>query len=347
MLGQPQWFVDEGYLTDFDYYAPFEPDLKGVGSRGGEYEQSALEEALERSKVFGNAVELFKRYAPENGTGVVFCCSKKHAELAAQAFNDAGIPADILLGEDQGEVRKDKLERLARGELRVLCAVDVISEGFDLPSIDVVLLLRPTQSFSLFRQQVGRVLRVIYAAGFDLSTRAGRLDAIAAGPKPRALVLDCAGNYHRHGHPLDDFFPTLEGADPERKKDTHTEDGDALSTRRCDECLQVIRSYLTVCPHCGTEHGPDPRVPASVAAEMRRVESVANTLHLCFYELHVVKRTDSPLRAILPRRFEQELAVSPASATIPLNLLGGQKTPLCWREPGLSTPGPEHPFQAL
>lgn len=268
----PKWFVDNGYLTDFDYFAPFEPDLKDVRSRNGDYEIGALEEALERSKVFGNAVKEFQKLAPPNGTGVVFCCSKRHAELVAQAFNDAGIPAEILLGEDQGEVRKGKLARLAAGITRIICAVDVISEGFDLPSIDVVILLRPTHSLSLFLQQVGRVLRTIFGEGFDLDTVKGRLAAIAAGPKPRAVIIDCAGNYHRHGHPLDERTWSLDGDDPEARKQTHTEDGVALSTRRCDECLQVYQTPATLCPYCGTDHGPDPRVPAAVAAELRRVE---------------------------------------------------------------------------
>ncbi|MFC3088507.1 DEAD/DEAH box helicase [Tabrizicola soli] len=268
----PAWFVEQGYLTDVDVWAPFVPDMRGVSSRGGDFDQEAMEAALERSRVFGNAVLSFQRYVRPGGTAVAFCCSKKHAEMAAAAFNAAGIPAEVLLGEDQGEVRSGKLARLARGETRVLCCVDVISEGFDLPSIDACLLMRPTQSLSLYLQQVGRVLRTVYADGFDLDTMPGRLAAIAAGPKPRATVVDCAGNWHRHGHPLKARTWCLEGEEPTRKKHTHTEDGEDISSRRCDACLQVYQTPATVCPYCGTEHGPDPRIPAAVAAEMRLVQ---------------------------------------------------------------------------
>jgi DNA repair protein RadD len=272
------WFVEQGYLTDIDFWAPFVPDLRGVSSAGGDYDQEALEKALERSKVFGSAVNSFKRYVRPGGTAVAFCCSKRHAEMAAAAFNAAGITAEVLLGEDQGAVRQAKLARLDSGETQVLCSVDVVSEGFDLPSIDAAILLRPTKSLSLFLQQVGRVLRTIYADGFDLSTQDGRLASIAAGPKPRATVIDCAGNYHRHGHPLDTREWRLEGEEPEARKHTHTEEGEALSTRRCDRCLQVYRTPATVCPHCGMEHGPDPRVPAAVAAQMRLMERQAEEL---------------------------------------------------------------------
>jgi hypothetical protein len=93
-----------------------------------------------------------------------------------------------------------------------------------------------------------------------------------AGPKPRATVIDCAGNYHRHGHPLKQREWSLEGEEPGRLAHTHTEDGEDLSTRRCDGCLQVYQTPATACPYCGKEHGPDPRVPAAVAAQMRLVQ---------------------------------------------------------------------------
>lgn len=269
------WFVEQGYLTDVGVYAPFEPDLRGVASRCGDYEQSALEQALERSRLFGNAAEAFHRFITDPKTAVAFCCSKKHADLACGAFMESGIVSNTLLGEDQGDARRSKIAALDAAEVRATCSVDVVSEGFDLPSIDAAVLMRPTKSKALYLQQVGRALRPVYADGFDLNTKDGRLAAIAAGPKPRAIVLDLAGNWHRHGHPLDDRTWRLEGEDKTERSRTHTEDGECLSTRRCDACLQVYRTPATACPFCGTEHGTDPRVPACVAAELRLVERMA------------------------------------------------------------------------
>lgn len=266
-----QWFVDNGYLTDVDVYAPFIPEM-GPRRSGGDYTTSRMEEALENSSIFGDAVKAFKTKVRPGGTAVAFCCSKKHAQLTADIFNAAGIPAEVLLGEHQGDVRKGIIGRLSKGITHVVCAVDVISEGFDLPSIDAVILMRPTQSLSLYLQQVGRVLRTIFAAGFDLSTKIGRLNAIAAGPKPRAIVIDCAGNFDRHGHPLNDRDFSLSPPEAVGLSTTHTKDGSDLSTRRCEECLQVMMAPVSLCPYCGHENGKDPRVPAKVEAELRLVQ---------------------------------------------------------------------------
>jgi superfamily II DNA or RNA helicase len=88
-----------------------------------------------------------------------FCVSVEHARYTARRFSEAGIASAVITGETHPEERSSTLQRLARGELRVVFGVDVLTEGVDVPQVDTILLLRPTESVTVFLQQIGRGLR--------------------------------------------------------------------------------------------------------------------------------------------------------------------------------------------
>ena len=85
-----------------------------------------------------------------------FCVTKDHARYMSDAFQQAGFKADVLVGETPREQREAMRARLQRGELNYLFVVDVFNEGVDIPEIDTVLFLRPTESLTVFLQQLGR-----------------------------------------------------------------------------------------------------------------------------------------------------------------------------------------------
>ena len=89
-----------------------------------------------------------------------FCVSIEHARFMADYFNRCGVPALALTGDSRDEVRASAQERLVRGELRVLFVVDIYNEGVDIPEVNTVLFLRPTESLTIFLQQLGRGLRL-------------------------------------------------------------------------------------------------------------------------------------------------------------------------------------------
>lgn len=227
-------------------------DWSAVASRAGDFDVAALEKAVERSGLDGDAVRDFARVFPFEGTAVAFCVSVAHARRVAEAFSAAGIPAAVLTGSDKDAHRKKILADLATGKIRVLCSVDVISEGFDLPAISAVILLRPTKSLSLFLQQVGRALR-------------------PAEGKLWAWIFDHAGNSLRHGHPESDRAWTLDAEAPAKRAMTQTEDGQALTVRQCLSCY-AIHPSAPVCPFCGIQHPVDDRIPKWRAAELRELE---------------------------------------------------------------------------
>lgn len=97
---------------------------------------------------------------PRRSKALVFCVSVAHAEFMAQKFNQAGLPSLCIVGSTDADIRRQGPERLARGEFCALVTCDLYNEGVDLPSVDTLLLLRPTQSPVLFQQQIGRGLRL-------------------------------------------------------------------------------------------------------------------------------------------------------------------------------------------
>lgn len=154
--------IAKGWLVPFRYYGIYDDtiDYSTVNMRNGRYDEKDLEEKL----MIHHRAELiyrhFMKYPSKSAMG--FCSSRNHAEYMAQYFNDHGIPSVAVYSGEQGENtdrRDEAIKRLQNGELRVLFSIDMFNEGLDVPSIDTVLFLRPTQSPTIFLQQLGRGLR--------------------------------------------------------------------------------------------------------------------------------------------------------------------------------------------
>lgn len=108
--------------------------------------------------VRGKVIEHWKRYA-DNGRTAVFCRDVQHSKATAEAFREAGIPAAHLDGKTSKTRREEMLQDLADGRLKVICNCNVLTEGWDLPLLECIVLLRPTESRMLYKQMVGRVMR--------------------------------------------------------------------------------------------------------------------------------------------------------------------------------------------
>jgi superfamily II DNA or RNA helicase len=92
--------------------------------------------------------------------GLGFCVSVEHAEFMSCDFNDNGIPSMFLTGQSSDEERNSAKKRLVSGAVRFIFVVDIYNEGVDIPEINTVLFLRPTESLTIFLQQLGRGLRL-------------------------------------------------------------------------------------------------------------------------------------------------------------------------------------------
>ncbi|MFP5071110.1 DUF3427 domain-containing protein [Pseudonocardia nantongensis] len=150
-------------LVPFHYFGVADDvDLSGVEWKRGSYDVTTLDNLYTGNDARAHKIIRETRAKVSDVTGMRalgFCVSVAHAEYMARVFTDAGIPSETVTGQTSREDRDGALRRLRAGEVNCLFAVDVFNEGLDVPEVDTVLLLRPTQSATVFLQQLGRGLR--------------------------------------------------------------------------------------------------------------------------------------------------------------------------------------------
>lgn len=249
--GLSRWFEDivvgpsvatlikDGWLSPYRLFAPGGPDLTDVHTVAGDYNKKELALAMQRSAVTGDALTHYQKYAMGR-RAIVFMWSVESSQDMARKFNEAGIPAEHIDGTTEDVARDAAIQGFRDGKIKILCNVEIVSEGFDLPAIEAAFLLRPTRSLALYLQQVGRALR-------------------PSPGKDEALIFDHAGNCRIHGLPDDEREWTLEGRVKERKKT------DGCPVKQCPKCYAVLAASVGACKWCGWAF-------VSVAREMEQVE---------------------------------------------------------------------------
>ncbi|MGC5654909.1 UNVERIFIED_CONTAM: DUF3427 domain-containing protein [Kocuria sp. CPCC 205315] len=174
--------LDQQLLTPFHYFGVSDGvDLSALQFRRGRYEKEDLNAVYtgndaRTAKVLQALND--KVLDPYRMKAIGFCVSVDHAEYMARKFTEADLRSVALSAESSSDERRTALKALQRGELRAVFAVDLFNEGLDIPQVDTILMLRPTQSPTLFLQQLGRGLRL-------------------APDKPVLTVLDFIGFQHR------------------------------------------------------------------------------------------------------------------------------------------------------
>lgn len=160
--------IDNKLLCPFQYFGVSDfVDLSDLKWTRGGYEVSELENVyvFDTEKAKRRAQDIIKntiKYVDdiENVKALGFCVSIKHAEFMANEFNNAGIPSIALTGNSNDEIRKNAAKNLTDGNIKVIFTVDLFNEGVDIPQINTILFLRPTESLTIFLQQLGRGLRI-------------------------------------------------------------------------------------------------------------------------------------------------------------------------------------------
>ena len=247
--------IDAGYLAQPVIYAPpagHDVDLSGVKVTGGDYNIGQLAAAMDKTLLTGDAVAHYRKYC-DGAPALAFCVTVEHAEHVAQQFRDAGYSAAMLDGTATDAYRDTVIRDLGRGKLQVLTSCNVVSEGTDIPIVTAAILLRPTASYALAMQQMGRVLR----------TYPG---------KDRAIILDHAGNTRRHGLPTEPGQWSLESK-PRRKSQ---KSGDLV--KECPGCAALLALSARQCSDCDYQFDwtrDDDPIPAIAAGELEAVDAVA------------------------------------------------------------------------
>ena len=217
--------IEEGALSRYRLFAPTQIDVGAIKMQAGDFKKDDLAAAMDKPSITGDAVQHYLKLC-RGKRAVAFAVNVEHSQHIAAQFNANGVPAEHVDGTMDSGSRDAAIQRFIAGETLVLTNCELFGEGFDVPAIEAVILLRPTKSLSLHLQQVGRALR-------------------PAPGKAEAIILDHAGNSIIHGLPDDDREWTL--ADREKKK---KDDKVSSPIKTCMECFHVYRP-APKCPQCG------------------------------------------------------------------------------------------------
>jgi DNA repair protein RadD len=233
-----QDLIDAGFLVDADIYAPYEPDMTGVQSKRDaatgelEYVEEQAAERMNQPKLVGDIVTTWLKLAGGKKT-VVFASNIAHSQAIAESFNKCGISAKHLDYRMEGDEKRELLKAFDDGEFTVLCNPLLLREGWDCPSVEVLVMARPTRSMISYIQIVGRVLR----------TYPG---------KDRAIVLDHSGTCTRLGFPTDDRrdIPLNDGK-PQSASAAEKSEREELLPKACPVCSFLKPAGKPECPACG------------------------------------------------------------------------------------------------
>ena len=160
--------IERKLLCPFQYFGVSDDvDLSNIRWTRGGYDKAELNNVFSLNRAVaekraGHIVNSLYRYVTDINTvrGLGFCVSVEHAEFMEEYFSSKGIPCMSLTGTSSDKERTEARQRLVSGEIRFIFVVDLYNEGVDIPEIDTILFLRPTESLTIFLQQLGRGLRL-------------------------------------------------------------------------------------------------------------------------------------------------------------------------------------------
>jgi len=222
--------IAKGYLaplqskaTDVTY------DVSGVAKRNGDYVESELQAAVDKDDLNRSVVDEIISRAGNRRSWLVFCAGVEHAEHIAEELRQRGIEAACITGETPKPERERLIGAFKAGRIRALTNANVLTTGFDHPDVDLIAMLRPTESPGLYVQMAGRGLR----------------------PKSHTdhcLVLDFAGVVERHG-PITAVEP------PEKNGNGNGR----APVKKCPQCRELVHARVKECPACGYDFPPAER----------------------------------------------------------------------------------------
>ena len=247
-----QWLIENHYLSPYKYYSVKLADTQKLRTVAGEFKQDEVAELMENKEIYGDTVKQWKRLAEGKKT-IVYCASVEASKMTSERFSAEGYKSIAIDGKTPQNERETAMERFRQGEITILCNCELFGEGLDVPDCECVVLLRPTQSLTLFIQQSMRSMRYM--------------------PGKTAIIIDHVGNCYRHGLPDDEREWSLE---PKQKQEN------IVKIRECKNCFSVYPPTKSKCPYCGAEatheiRKTDKKTVEVDLVELKRTEEIKNT----------------------------------------------------------------------
>jgi DNA repair protein RadD len=215
--------IRAGYLVGGRYFVPYVPNLKGIKKTGGDFNGAALSKHATNDKdLTGNAAKIWDKHLRGQST-LVYGVSVDHAEVLARGLREVGARVETITANTPDAVRRDYIGGLENGDLDALVSVGVLTTGIDIPSLRAILCCRPTASYNLWVQILGRGTRPFPG-------------------KNHFLVYDLSGNLLHHGPIECERLADLDGNPPAEKP---------ISLTLCPTCYAMFESGPSECPECG------------------------------------------------------------------------------------------------
>lgn len=222
-----EWLIENKYLSPATVYSAPLCNVHDLKTKAGDYDKKISADVLDKNIIYGDVIKHWREKAFNTKT-IIYCSTVKHAENTADKFKENGINAVSIDGTTNKIKRDEIIQKFRDGEITVLTNCDIVSEGFDIPDCECVILLRPTKSLTLFIQQSMRCMR--YQEG------------------KKGIILDHVANTFRHGLPWQTREWSLKGVKKNKKK----KDVLAQNIYTCEICFcSWDKSAGRECPQCG------------------------------------------------------------------------------------------------
>ena len=265
-----KWLIENNRLAPYEYYSIPEADIgKLQKSSTGDYTNKSIEKAL-KSTIFGDVVENYTKVASGQKT-ILYAHSIEYSQKFADEFKSAGIKAVHVDSKTPSADRDEIMNDFRNGKIKVLCNVDLISEGFDVPDCTCVIMARPTDSLVLYLQQSMRCMRY--------------------QQNKTATIIDHVANYTRHFLPDTDREWNLKGFDKKRKKQQRNEN--EIAIKECPNCFGVMESKTLIendfhCPYCNFKIEVIKADKEVIDATLSKLDS--DSLTVSYEKINIIKK---------------------------------------------------------
>lgn len=224
-----KYMIENGYLVDIETYAAVPRNLfhklDNIRIVAGDYDKQALVKLMGDPTAVLEVVNATKDHINKSKKTIIFAVNIKHANLLTEAYKKAGFSCEVLHSETKKQ-NDEIVSRFKKGYVKVLVSVNMLTTGFDVPDTDMAVIARPTKSQNLYKQMVGRIMRL-------------------APDKTHAILLDCGGVVRNLGYPTDPIQERLKS-------------GRAVGKHLCSFCgsqrlhpKHINEKIYWVCSECG------------------------------------------------------------------------------------------------
>ena len=244
--------IARGFISKYELYAPkLNIDLSKVSMSGSDFNNEELSNVMLDKKIYGDIIEYYHKLA-EGKQAIAYCTNVKHSLSIRDLFISNGISAVHIDASTPEKQREKVMEDYRNGKYRILCNVGLIAEGITLPECECCLLLRPTQSETLYIQQACRCLTP-------------RKDKTA-------IIIDFVGNCYAHGMPTEKRIYTLEEQQTRVRNSSREPE---VVARECSNCFRVYRGNEPICPFCGFDNKKTRKqIKMEEEAELARITEI-------------------------------------------------------------------------